>query len=410
MPVYRTTLLNPRSDQELQFFKDALITVEQGKIFDCADLSTEPGLCDSQPGYLDYGNKLVLPCFTDLHFHWVQEDVCHMPKTKLMSWLSAYTWPTEAKFESRVFSKIKAEAFFEDLFNQGTTIGAIYSSIHEHTIDDVFKYARGSFIAGAVTMTKGEPDYLVEAEQEAIEKNRRLSKKYAESYVLSPRFIPSCTELTLTELAKIAKEYGSWLQTHLAETKNPEESDWKLLRETGILGPKTILGHCIHLEDAAFAALAASGSKIAHCPSSNAPVKDLGLGSGLFDFRRAEAHGCDWALASDIGAGPYLSMLDVMSSFCLQNQKAGIEEATAIKALYRATLKGAEILGLSKTKGNLDIGKDADFVIIDKKAAGLDDAFMASLPQKAAAEKILTQIFKLDRKVLAGLVEEVYLC
>ena len=123
-----------------------------------------------------------------------------------------------------------------------------------------------------------------------------------------------------------------------------------------MLGPKTIFGHCIYLAESEWKLLADSGSRIASCPSSNAPIEQLGIGSGLFDFEKAESLGVPWALASDIGGGPFLSMFDVMRSFVLQNRKVGRHTATFTKALHRTTFKAAELMDLSADRGMLEVG------------------------------------------------------
>ena len=140
----------------------------------------------------------------------------------------------------------------------------------------------------------------------------------------------------------------------------------EIYKKCGLLGSKTIMGHGIHLSKEELSMLSRSKTSVAHCPTSNAPVKDLGLGSGLFDFRKAEKAGVRWALASDIGGGPFLSMLDVMRSFYQQNQKKKITEATYVKALHRSTLAGADLLNLSKSRGNFLKNKRANFVVLER--------------------------------------------
>ena len=85
----------------------------------------------------------------------------------------------------------------------------------------------------------------------------------------------------------------------------------------------------------------------------------------MFNFKLSEKHGVDWALASDIGAGPYMSMFDVMRSFISQNEKAGVKGATETKALFRSTLKGAEILELDDNYGSIEEGKVCDLVVLN---------------------------------------------
>ena len=130
-----------------------------------------------------------------------------------------------------------------------------------------------------------------------------------------------------------------------------------------MLGPKTVMGHSIHLEQDEWDLLADSNTAIASCPTSNAPIEDFGLGSGLFDFEKAEEQGIRWALASDIGGGPYLCMFDVIDSFERQNRYAGKSGDHHIKALHRSTQAGAEILGLGDSRGNICAGKRLDCIL-----------------------------------------------
>jgi len=178
--------------------------------------------------------------------------------------------------------------------------------------------------------------------------------------------------------AQIASEHGLYLQTHLDET--PAEIQWvlgiyrnyaefadiqtytEIYQRCGVLGPRTVMGHAIHLSESEVEMLAKTDTAIASCPSSNAPLAQRGLGSGLFNFKQVESAGIRWALASDIGGGPYLSMFDVIDSFVLQNKSNGNQEATYAKALYRSTQAGAEILGIGDRKGNFAPGKSFDCI------------------------------------------------
>lgn len=400
MQLYRASILNPISDTKCDLYLDGALLVDNSKVIACdnyGEILQKYGK-DGVGQTIDLQDKLIIPCFSDIHFHWVQDDVCLMPKANLMAWLEMYTWPTEAKFEDPRFSRIKADFFFKRLLSVGTTSGVIYSSIHEHSVDHAFDDVQGDFIVGSVMMTKNSPYYLTESIEESIAKTKALARKYGERYAVTPRFVPSCTNETLLEAAKIARENNCWIQTHLAETKDPEESSWEILDQAGLLTKKTILGHCIHLDDQGYSLLAERGSVIAHCPSSNAPIEQLGLGSGLFDFHKVESLGVEWSLASDIGAGPYLSMFDVMRSFYKQNQAAGVE-VTAIKALYRATLKGCEILGLNQ--GNFSEGKLINFMVIDKKKTSYSFENIAN-----NSEELLKSILNLPREEFDFLVEK----
>ena len=136
----------------------------------------------------------------------------------------------------------------------------------------------------------------------------------------------------MKEGAQFALKHGCFIQTHLSETKqerlsmflslyrqiegfNKVKSYSEIYNKCDLLGPRTIMGHGIYLSDEELKMLSKSKAAIAHCPTSNAPVRDRGLGSGLFDFEKAEKAKINWALGSDIGGGPFLSMFDVINSF-----------------------------------------------------------------------------------------------
>ncbi len=329
---------------------------------------------------LDFSDQLAMPGFYDMHFHWVQDDVRLMPKKSLLEWLSRYTWPYESKFKSKNYSEKKAKKFAHELLSVGTLGGAVYSSLHGHTVDHAFKYFVGDFIVGNVLMTMNSPEYLCQTEAQALDLVKKKSQKFGPRYALTPRFALTTSPAVMAQGVRLARSHKSFIQTHLSET--PEEiasvlslyrkiqgfenveSYTDIYRKCGILGSRTIMGHGIHLKPKELRMLSESRTAVAHCPTSNAPVKERGLGSGLFDFKKIEKHKIRWALATDIGGGPFLSMFDVMRSFVHQNRRAKVSGATYVKALYRSTLSGAEILGREKVCGSFEKGKLGNFFMV----------------------------------------------
>ena len=166
-----------------------------------------------------------------------------------------------------------------------------------------------------------------------------------------------------------------------------------------MLGPKTIFGHCIYLNDREWELLSNTRSKISSCPTSNAPIDQLGIGSGLFDFQKAESMGIAWSLGSDIGGGPFLSMFDVMRSFVEQNQEIGINNANYTKALFRSTFMGAEAMGISSDRGMLTEGYyfDAIRVPMPKNITKLKNGeevlstLINSIPNRASADNLVLE-------------------
>lgn len=329
----------------------------------------------------DFREAIALPTFFDMHFHWVQDDVRTMPKDSLLDWLSNYTWPSEAKFKDQSFSSNKARHFSKELIKAGTLGGAVYSSLHPHSVDHGFDDFLGDFIIGHVLMSMNSPDYLNHSSKDALKMVKEYFKKYKNKYALTPRFAPTTDPNLMKQGASIAKKYRGFIQTHLAET--PQEIDYvlgiykhikdfekvksytEIYHKCGVLGPRTIMGHGIYLSKDEWELIKKTKTVIAHCPTSNAPVNELGLGSGLFNLKEARKRNIRWVLASDIGGGPYLSMLDVMDSFLKQHERAKVK-VTAQEALYRSTLAGAEVLGVAKTSGSITPGKFANFVLFPK--------------------------------------------
>ena len=202
--------------------------------------------------------------------------------------------------------------------------------------------------------------FVLQKESDAIEIVKDLSTKYREKYALTPRFAITTSPEVMSATADIVANTNSFIQTHLSETENEIDFVLSIYKEldgfkdvknyTEIydrcahLGNKTIMGHGIYLSEDELRVVAKSDTVIAHCPTSNGPISEGGLGSGLFDFEKTESFGIRWALGSDIGAGPYLSMFDVIRSFVEQNRAQGQDKATFIKGLFRATRMGESIL------------------------------------------------------------------
>lgn len=388
--IYKVILchyLNPLSDTKCVFIKNAAVVLKEGQVgFKFLEVGQSSFILNKYKSLnntiiIDNKNMLMLPSFFDMHFHWVQDAVREKPKAQLLKWLTDFTWPYEAKFKSKRFSKDKSLQFSKELIKFGTLGGACYSSIHKHSTLDAINNFRGDYIIGNVLMDMNSPKELLQTKKSALNIVQSLSLKLKKKYALTPRFALSTSPELMKESAKIAKSNGSFIQTHLSENTfeiktilelyktlpgfEKIKSYTHIYKKCNILGSKTLLGHGIHLDNEELEILSKTKTKLIHCPSSNAPVKEKGLGSGLFDFKKIEKMNIDWALGSDIGAGPFLSMFDVIYSYVSQNKKASIKGANYKKALYRSTLAGAEILKIDKKCGNLDMGKHANFIMID---------------------------------------------
>jgi len=391
---YQASILNPKSDLDCEYLPEGLLVTKEGIIVDVLDL--EKGLKKYNPKKIErFKNSVIMPGFFDLHFHWVQDDVRKMPKDSLLEWLDKYTFPTEAKFSNRSYAKKRASIFFKRLLQTGTIGGAVWSSIHEHAAEAAIKNARGHFVVGNVLMNMNSPKALTQTHEESLEITRRLIKKYGKKLCFTPRFAISTSPEVMKKGSRMADAAKCFKQSHLSES--PAEIDFvlqlyrqfpgfrkvrsytEIYEKCGMLGRKSLMAHGIHLSKKELKTLHKTKTTIIHCPTSNAPISEDGLGSGLFDFKTVESQKVSWALGSDIGGGPELSMFDVMRSFVDQNRKKKNSKATYVKALFRSTLAGARALHLGKSTGNLDKGKEASFIVVkisDKKFKSAEDLLM----------------------------------
>jgi guanine deaminase len=425
LSFYIGTILNPQSDNKCDFYPHGLLVTEKnGKEVRVKDiLPLEKGVKKYGPLMKpsitrDFGHSIIMPGFFDMHFHWVQDDVREMPKDSLLGWLEKYTFPAEMKFKDKKYAQQKAAGFFQKLTDHGTIGGACYSSIHEHAVDAAMKNAHGHFVIGNVLMNMHSPEELTQTEDESLNLTKRLIGKHGKKHCFTPRFAITTTPKVMKEGSKLADKAGCFKQTHLSET--PQEIEFvisiykkipgfekvtsytEIYEKTGMLGKRSLMGHGIHLSPKELGILKKTQTTIVHCPTSNAPLKEQGLGSGLFDFKKVERSGVKWALGSDIGGGPFLSMFDVMRSFVDQNKRKKIAGASYTKALYRSTLAGAEIMGLGKKSGNLNKGKEASFIVVP-----LPDLKMPTDPEILLQK--LIEPHKKQRNKYAEIVKEVYL-
>lgn len=421
MKFYIATILNPKNDKDCEYYTSGLLVTEgtgkTAKIKDLLPLEKgvkKYGKLMTKKNTTDFGHSAIMPGFYDMHFHWVQDDVREMPKDSLLGWLEKYTFPTEMKFADKAYSKARADKFFKKLVNHGTFGGACYSSIHEGALEAAMKNVKGHFVIGNVLMNMNSPAELTQTENESLKLTQKLIKKFGTRHCFTPRFAITTTPKVMKEGSKMADKAKCFKQTHLSET--PQEIDFvlsiyrnlpgfekvktytEIYEKTGMLGKRSLMGHGIHLSTKELQVLSKTQTAVIHCPTSNAPLEQKGLGSGLFNFKQVEKNKVRWALGSDIGGGPFLSMFDVMRSFVDQHKN---KEATFVKALYRSTLAGAEILGRQKSSGNLGKGKEASFIVV-------------SLPEgqyPKTAEEALRDLItphKARRENYEGLVKEAY--
>lgn len=366
-----------------EYFEDGLLLVEDGRVAalgPAAELL--PQLADSAE-LIDHRGRLLLPGFIDTHVHYPQLDVIASYGAQLLEWLEQYTFPQEQRFADAQHAAALAELFLDELLRNGTTTALVFATVHPGSVDAFFRAAQARrlrMICGKVLMDRNCPPALRDTAESGAAESRALIERWHGVdrllYAITPRFAPTSTPAQLAAAGRLAAEYPDvYVQSHLAE--NPAECAWvaELFPESrsyldvyqrhALLRERALFAHCIHLDDADRRCMAGQGAAMSFCPSSN-----LFLGSGLFDLAAARDAGLRVGLGTDVGGGNSFSLLQTASDGYKVCQLRG-RKLPALRALYLATLGGAEALYLDHRLGNFATGKEADFVVIDPAATPL---------------------------------------
>ncbi|PSJ55922.1 guanine deaminase [Pseudaminobacter soli (ex Li et al. 2025)] len=351
---------------------------------------------------IDHRPHLIIPGFVDAHVHYPQLQVLASYGAELLGWLNTYTFPEETKFRDAQYGRRVARQFLDEMVRHGTTTVAAYCSVHKQSAEAFFEesHARNMLnIAGKVMMDRNAPEGVLDTPQSGYDDTKALIREWhgkgRQHYAITPRFaITSSPEQMETAKALAAEFPDLHIQTHLSENHaeiafTQELYPWSrdytdVYEHYGLLGPKTLLGHCIHLSEREADALSDSGSVAVFCPTSN-----LFLGSGLFDYQRYRTREKPLriATATDVGGGTNYSMLRTMDEGYKVIALNG-EKLNPFASFWQMTLGNARALSLEDRIGTLDAGTDADIVVLDSRA---------------------TPIMKLRMEAIGTLAEELFL-
>ncbi|MDC5811353.1 guanine deaminase [Vibrio europaeus] len=370
-------------DNSYQFFDDGIIVVEDGHIVDIGETEEVLARQPKDLNITEYEDKLITSGFIDTHIHYPQTGMIASYGEQLLDWLENYTFPEERRFKNPIYALKVAKLFFDELASNGTTTALVFGTVHKESVDVFFGEAERRnlrMIAGKVLMDRNAPDYLTDTPESGYEASKELIERWHNRgrllYAVTPRFAPTSTPEQLATVGKLLEEYPDvYMHTHLSENK--KEIEWVLdlfperdsyldvYDHYGLLHKRSVFAHCIHLSDCECQRLADTESAIAFCPTSN-----LFLGSGLFKLPKLEEHGVRVGMGTDVGAGTSFSILQTMSEAykIMQLQQ---EKLHPLKSLFLATLGGARSLHLEDKIGNLEVGKEADFVVLDLHATQL---------------------------------------
>lgn len=377
-------LADPRLQADcFEFIEDGILLVSDGAV-------VSMGKADGALAELPIGTEIVqhhdavlVPGFFDLHVHSPQLTTVAVYGEQLLGWLNTII-PEEEVYRDPKIACERADLFIREALRNGTTTMAVYGSWAKASVDALFEKAASldmRLVAGKVMADRNMPDgiSLTSPQQDYEDCSALIETWHGKgrlAFAVTPRFAISCTMEDMKVASRLVDEHKDvYFQTHLSE--NPKEVEFTLelfpdcksyldvYDSFGLLGPRSIFGHCIHLGEEDFARVAETGSVL--CPN---PPSNFFLGSGLFKFEAAKRHGVSVALGTDFGAGNTLSMLSSMENAYKMAQLQGYS-LSPWEAFYYATLGGAKALSVDDRVGNFLPGKEADFVVLDKKATTL---------------------------------------
>ncbi|MCL6611595.1 MAG: guanine deaminase [Peptococcaceae bacterium] len=338
----------------------------------------------------DYGERLILPGFVDLHVHASQLYQCGLGLDReLIDWLNDYTFYVESRFSDPAYAREAYSLFADELVRQGTVRACIFATIHKESTGLLFEILQekgiGAFV-GKVNMDRNCPDFLQEETEVSIKETEELIARYGRhplvKPILTPRFAPACSGELLKAIGDLAKKYNLPVQSHLSE--NPREVEWvrelfpshptysDVYLDFGLFGryAPALMAHGIYLTDRELDLIKANDVMLVHCPESN-----INLASGIMPVRKWLNRGIRVGLGSDVGASHNLAMSKaivravqlskLLKIFSPRHEKP----LTIAEAFYMATKGGGSFFG---KVGSFEKGYSFDAVIVedDPRIAG----------------------------------------
>ncbi|MEQ8296121.1 MAG: guanine deaminase [Nitratireductor sp.] len=394
-----------------RYEEDGAVFIKRGAIVAVGDFATVSAVAGDAP-VADHRPHLVLPGFIDAHAHYPQMQIIASYGAELLDWLNDYTFPEETKFSDAQHGRRIARLFIDDMIRHGTTTVATYCSVHAASAEAFFEesHSRDMLnIAGKVMMDRNAPAALTDTPQSGYDDTKALIARWhgkgRQRYAITPRFaITSSPEQMEMAQALAAEHPDCHVQTHLSENHAeirwteqlyPQAKDYTdVYARYGLLGRKSLFGHCIHLTDREADAMSETGSVAVFCPTSN-----LFLGSGLFDYQRyrKRERPLHVAVATDVGGGTNYSMLRTLDEgykvIALQGEKLN-----PLASFWQMTRGNAEALSIAERAGTLDAGTDADIVVLDAWATPTMRTRMETV-ETLSEELFLLQTLGDDRAV-----------
>ncbi|SHH14416.1 guanine deaminase [Thermosyntropha lipolytica DSM 11003] len=365
---------------------------------------------------IDYGDKLIIPGFVDLHFHAPQFVNRGLGLDKeLIPWLETYTFPEESKYKDLAYAKKAYQNVVRELWKQGTTRCVLFATIHKDATIKLMELLDKAGLAayvGKVNMDRNAPDILIETTEDSLRDTEEFLKETVDKYekvkpIITPRFVPTCSPELMRGLSELARKYNVPIQSHLSENRSevawvkelhPECPNYASVYEQfQLFGQQpTVMAHCIYLTDEEIELMARNKVYVAHSPHSN-----NNLSSGISPIRKLIKAGVPVGLASDISGGHDVSIPSVMVAAAQVSKLKWVEDSangdplSTAELFYLATKGGGSFFG---KVGSFEEGYEFDALVID-------DSSLADVNPRTIEERLQRFIYiGDDRNIVARYV------
>ena len=387
MKVIKGNIIFTPSKDEFKIIENGYIVLNKNKIVEvCNELPNKY----SSYELIDYKDKLIIPGMNDLHCHAPQIRNLGLAMDKeLLPWLNDYTFPEESKYQDINYAEKMYSKFVNEIYKNGTTRVATFATIHKEStkkLMDLFINAGIGAYIGKVNMDRNSCTTLCENTLDSINDTIEIINQYCNKSsllkpIITPRFVPSCSEDLLKALGELATKYNLPVQSHLSE--NIEEvklvkelhpdcnfysqiyDKYKLFGDT-----PTLMAHCIHLTSEDIKLMSKKNVYAVHCPSSNA-----NLSSGIMPLRKLLNNNVKVAFGSDISGGHNFSIFKTMVyaiefSKLIWSHNKEYNFLSLSEAFYIATKGGGSFFG---KVGSFEKGYEFDALVIDDADLNFDN-------------------------------------
>ena len=335
---------------------------------------------------VDCAGKLIIPGLVDLHTHAPQFAYRGTGMDEeLMGWLERYAFPEESRYADTGYAARAYGIVTEKLKRGATTRVVMFATIHPEAtlilMDCMEKSGVVSYI-GKVNMDRNaSPELTEENAARSAEDTRRFIRECASrgyrrtKPIITPRFVPCCTDELMEALGRIRKEYDLPVQSHLSE--NPEEIEFvrELAPEAAFYGDaydrfglfgkdgRTVMAHCVYSSPEEVQRMLDNGVWIAHCPGSN-----MNIASGIAPVRHYLERGLRIGLGTDVAGGDSESMFRAVTDAIRASKMYwryidhNAKPLTFPEAFWLASKGGGSFFG---KVGSFEEGYAFDAVVLD---------------------------------------------